>query len=73
MLWARQVGWELGFHIRMRDLSFCGPVVVGDVGLYYVLCDQGCLTADSAAGNISLARWSLPFPHVPTHFDPSKM
>ena len=46
--WAREAGWELGFHIRMRDLSFRGPVAVDDVGLYYVLCDKGCLTADKA-------------------------
>jgi hypothetical protein len=31
-------------------LSFCGPVALSDHGLYYVLCDGVCLTADKAVG-----------------------
>jgi hypothetical protein len=31
------------------NLLFRGPVAVGDSALYYVLCDESCLTADRAA------------------------
>ena len=47
-LWAAEAAWRLGFPVRWHVLSFRGPVAVGDTGLYYVLCDKGCLMADKA-------------------------
>ena len=41
-------GGGLGFHVCLYESSVRGPVAVGDTGLYYVLCDKGCLTADKA-------------------------
>jgi hypothetical protein len=57
-------GWSQGRRLRRREgggmgggwgfmctnLLVRGPVVVGDSGLYYVLCDESCLTADKPAG-----------------------
>ena len=47
-LWAAAVaGVEVwGFMFICTDLLFCWPVAVGDSALYYVLCDESCLTAD---------------------------
>jgi len=39
-----------GLHVCLYGFLFSGPLAVGDSGLYYVLCDKGCLTADMFAG-----------------------
>jgi len=48
------------------NLLFCWPVAVGDSGLYYVLCDESCLTADKGGGGgnpkseTNSKRWKFP-------------
>jgi hypothetical protein len=37
------------------NLLFRGPAAVGDSALYYVLCDESCLTADKPGG---MEEWS---------------
>jgi hypothetical protein len=46
---VRAAGWrgELGVHVCFCGFLFSGPAGIGDGGLYYVLCDECCLTADS--------------------------
>ena len=34
------------FHVCLYGFLFSGRVALGDSGLYYVLCDKACLTAD---------------------------
>jgi hypothetical protein len=39
-------GGRFGVSCLFVPYSFRGPVAVGDTGLYYVLCDESCPTAD---------------------------
>ena len=36
------------FQVGWYRYSIFGPVAVGDSGLYHVLCDETCLTADNS-------------------------
>jgi hypothetical protein len=48
-------GMGAGLSYLFLRYSFSGPVAVGDSALYYVLCDESCLTADKPGG---MEEWS---------------